>query len=203
MDMAKRNMKSHEKASAARWAKKPKPLPMPGELWDPCANGPANMRRERVIEDAAEIDPETGEIRNPNGIRRARFVDMLEVWHKRETISTAGYNFAVKLRDAFETTERAPGWPDNDRVQSSPKPDHAVTIQIDRLCRFHAVARFVSREDRAVVDFFVLQRREGAEIKPGPKWVEALARLGPALDRCAAAMEQPGRIGRLMRRIGE
>ena len=166
-----------------------RPVTLPGVTWDLGAAGPAN-RAGLTIEPAGDIDPETGEVVNPNRILRARRVDMLEVWHKRGTISTAGYNFAVKLRDAFEATERAPGWPDNDRVQSSPKPDHAIAIQADRLTAYHAVARFVAREDWPVIDHFVLARREGSTIRPGHAWREALATLGPALDRAAAAMER-------------
>lgn len=200
--MGKRKLKSQSKASATRWAKKPKPLPLP-QTWDTGATGPAAMARERVVEDAFDVDPETGDVVNPNGIRRIRIVDMLEVWHKKSIITTAGFNFAVKLRDAFEATGRAPGWPDNDRVQSSPKPDHAVAIQIDRMSRFHAVARFVSQEDRPLISYFVLRDRSDGLRREmeGTRYKAALAALGPALDRCAAAMDQPSRIARMIRAI--
>ena len=108
-------------------------------------------------EDAADIDPETGEVRNPNGVLRARRVDMLGVWHRRGWITTAGFNAAERLRDAFEATQRAPGWPDNDRVQSSPKPDHAVTIQVDRISRFHAINRLVIDGDTAIISAVAIQ----------------------------------------------
>ena len=57
--------------------------------WDMGADGPAN--RIGLIEEAAtEIDPETGkETPNPNNVKRARRVDMLEVWHRRGWITTA------------------------------------------------------------------------------------------------------------------
>ena len=124
--------------------------------WDLGASGPAN-RHGMELEDAADVDPVTGKVVNPNGIKRARRVDMLEVWHRRGTISTAGYNAAEKLRDAYEATQRAPGWADNDRVQSSPKPDHAVTIQIDRLSAFARIMARVENGDRAIVWHCILE----------------------------------------------
>lgn len=156
--------------------------------WDMGATGPAN-RVGLVVEDAADLDRETGKVINPNGVKRARRVDMLEVWHKRGVISTAGFNAAEKLRDAFEATERAPGWPDNDRVQSSPKPDHAVAIQIDRLSRYHDIARHVGQADRAIMDACVLSRGTPATIGyKGRRYQEGLDLLRDALDRLAREM---------------
>ena len=185
--MGKRKLKSQDKANLARHAK-PAKLETP---WDTGAPGPAARAREQVVEDAFDVDPETGEIRNPNGIRRVRIVDMLEVWHRKGVISTAGYNFAVKLRDAFEATQRAPGWPDNDRVQSSPKPDHVAAIHADRMTAFRAYTRFVHGGDWAVIDYLVLLNRETAIT--GFRYQAMLKELGPALDRCAAAMDNPQR----------
>jgi hypothetical protein len=131
-----------------------KPLPAPP--WDLGARGRANQN-DLIVEDATEPTPD-GRSANPNGVRRARRVDMLERWHRLGKISTAGYNAAEKLRDAFEATERAPGWPDNDRVQSSPKPDHSVTIQIDRLSRFHEIAKHIPREDQRIINHCILSK---------------------------------------------
>lgn len=144
--------------------KSKRPVTLPA--WDFGASGPAN-RAGLVQEDAFD--------QNPNRVKRARRVDMLERWHKLGKISTAGYNAAEKLRDAFEATQRAPGWPDNDRVQSSPKPDHAVTVQIDRLSKYHDIARHIAREDRHVIYRCVLLREEPADFSA----------LRTALDRLA------------------
>ena len=191
--MAKRKLKSQSKSSATRWAKKAKPLPLPpeaGKTWDTGASGPAARAREQVVEDAFDVDPETGEVINPNGIRRIRIVDMLEVWHKRGVISTGGFNAAEKLRDAFEATARAPGWPDNDRVQSSPKPDHAVTIQIDRISRFHAVNRLVPAEHREIIDCCVLLGSSPAALRQyrGRNYQDGLQLLAAALDHLSGRM---------------
>ena len=170
--------------------------------WDLGATGPAN-RRDMVIEQAADIDPETGEIINPNGVVRARKVDKLEKWYRAGKISAAGYNAAEKLRDAFEATQRAPGWPDNDRVQSSPKPDHAVTIQTDRMSRFHAVSRYVATADRPIIDACVLG---GCDVTDLPAFRgdenAGLAALSAALDRTADRMAGHMRgIRRLVRKL--
>lgn len=173
---------------------------LPISPWDEGATGPAN-RINLVQEPATEITPD-GETPNPNGVLRYRRVDLLELWHgrwKRQArvpntdrlmpyLTTRQYNAARILRDAFEATQQAPGWPDNDRVQSSPKPDHAVTIQIDRLSRFHRIARLIPADDRPILDWCVLQGRN-----PVGRGIDAFDaahdKLRAALDRLADRME--------------
>lgn len=164
--------------------------------WDMGATGQANQSGLE-IEDAAEIDPETGEIINPNAIKRARRVDPLKNIHRRGLISTEGYSAAEKLRDAYEATQRTPGWPDNDQVDSSPKPDHAVTIQIDRLSKYYAIARHVHPLDRDIIAACVLDRhgpdavrdRLGRRTYYGPNVTAGYLHLRAALDRLARRME--------------
>ena len=163
-----------------------KPVTLPN--WDFGARGQANQSGLE-IEDAAEMTP-GGKAANPNGVKRMRRIDMLERWHRMGQITTAGYNAAEKLRDAFEATERAPGWPDNDRVQSSPKPDHAVEIQIDRLSRFHAVSRHIATDDRALIDHCVLSRGVPSGLrKYRGRPATGIAALRDALDRLAMSMQ--------------
>ena len=175
------------KAKAAHAANK-KPVTITATPWDLGAKGKANQAG-LVIEDAAETTPE-GKAANPNGVKRARRVDMLERWHRLGKITTAGYNAAEKLRNAFEATERAPGWPDNDRVQSSPKPDHAVTIQIDRLSKYHFIARHVARDDREIISHCVLSQGTPAGLKKyrGRNHEKGYAHLREALERLAKSM---------------
>lgn len=114
---------------------------------------------------------------------------MLEVWHKRGVISSAGYSAAETLRNAFEGTQRTPGWPEAERVQSSPKPDHAVAIHVDRLSRLHQISRYVPREDRQIVDACVLNGHTPAAVGyKGKRYQEGLAALSDALDRLARAL---------------
>lgn len=163
--------------------------------WDAGATGPAN-RVGLVIEERGEVSPETGKRSNPNGVRGARRVDMLEVWHRKGVISTAGYNAAEKLRAAFEGTQRSAGWPDNDRVQSSPKPDHAVAIQIDRISKYHAIARHVSADDQPIISRCVLGSGTPANLRingkrpyHGAGYELGLQYLAEALERLARALD--------------
>ncbi len=171
--------------------KKPKQAPYcPPTAWDAGAMGQAN-RLNLVTEDAGDQDPDTGKVVNPNGVKRMRRVDMIEVWFRRGIISAAGYNAARQLRNAFEATQRAPGWPDNDRVQSSPKPDHAVTIQIDRLSRYAAVAKHVHPLDKNIIDACVIRSSPPRFVYPyltGRRHHEGLALLAQALDRVANSL---------------
>ena len=169
--------------------RKPPEVTLAPTIWDTGATGLAN-RENLVIEDAADMDPETGRVINPNNIKRARRVDMLEVWHRKGVISTAGFNAAEKLRDAFEATHRAPGWPDNDRVQSSPKPDHAVAIQIDRMSAFHAINRHIVADDHEIIDACVLHSGSPMRIGRyrGRGYQAGLDHLRDALDRLARAI---------------
>jgi len=162
--------------------------------WDMGATGPAN-RIGLVVEDRGETGPD-GKTHNPNQVKGARRVDMLEHWHRHGTISTAGYNAAITVRAAFENTQRSPGTSfEQDRVDSSPKPDHAVTIQIDRISGYHKVNRFVLAADAPLVHHCVLGggtpgsfRVKGARPYLGPNYPAGLRELAAALDRLAKAM---------------
>ena len=171
--------------------------------WDMGACGEAN-RQGLQQEEAGEIDATTGKMVNPNNVRRVRRVDMLEHWQRHGTISQAGYTAACKLRDAFENTQRGPGTSfEQDRVDSSPKPDHAVTIQIDRISAFEKVYRHVTMADRPLINHCVLNgvqdgvaasatpaslRIKGKRPYFGANYPSGLVALSAALDRLAKAM---------------
>ena len=169
----------------------------PYNPWDMGATGPAN-RHGLEQEDAATIDPDTGKAHNPNGVKKMRRVDMLEHWHRHGTISTAGYTAACALRDAFERTQLSPGTSfEQVRVDSSPKPDHAVTIQIKGLSLFHHVNRHVIAADQPLVHHCVLSkgtpaslRIRGVRVFHGANYPAGLRELAAALDRLARAMEK-------------
>ena len=74
--------------------------------------------------------------------------------------------------------------PDNDRVQSSPKPDHAISIQIDRISRFDAMMRHVRREDRQIISACVLDGKHPRTLPQfkGDRHVEAFRQLRGALE---------------------
>lgn len=143
--------------------------------WDMGADGPAN-RHGLVVESRGDS----------NAVKGVRRVDMLEFWHRRGTIGTAGYNAAVKLRNAYEATLRGRGWPDNERVQSSPKPDIAIAMQLDRLSAFVALSKHIDPRDRAIIDVCVLCGGSPADAGyVGEQYKDGLAALRCALNRLA------------------
>lgn len=124
--------------------------------WDMGATGPANRARESRIEDGVdpEVDPDTGEVktRNPNGVKRRVFYDMLDVYYRRGWITKRGFNAASALRDAWQRTEQGQGndW-SKERVDSTPKPDAAVAVQIDRMSALVAITRHIPPEDHSIL----------------------------------------------------
>ncbi|AKG94567.1 hypothetical protein Shpa_57 [Paracoccus phage Shpa] len=164
---------------------KPVSLPTP---WDHGADGQAN-RKGLVVEERGEVDAKTGKVTNPNRVTGVRRIDLLEYWHKRGTISTAGFNAASALRDAFEATQKSPPClPDNDRVQASPKPDHAVTIQIDRISRYHRLRKFVDPTDAQIIDRCVLGGEHPGKVYGALRTRQGFDDLRDALDRMADRM---------------
>lgn len=157
--------------------------------WDHGAMGAAN-RIGLVVEERGDLDLRSGKITNPNNVTGVRRVDILDFWHRRGTITTGGFNAAVKLRDAFEGTMRGkPALPENDRVQSSPKPDHAVTIQIDRISQFTRYMGQVIPGDRAIISACVLDGHHPSSIYGALRVKEGLQHLREALERLSKALD--------------
>lgn len=165
--------------------------------WDLGAMGQAN-RQDLEIEEAVDQTPD-GKAENPNGIIRARRIGRLEQWHRnyitqakrngreRPYITTRQFNAAESYLDALEATMRAPGWPDNDRVQSSPKPDHAITIQIDRISRFHEIARYLTAEEKGIIETAIF----GAEnMARGDAYYVRFERLRAVLEKLADHLDR-------------
>jgi hypothetical protein len=151
--------------------------------WDQGATGAAN-RQGLAVEKLPEP--------NPNGVRRARRVDMLEVWFRKGELSAAQFNTAVLLRNAFEETMQAPGTDyARPRVDSSPKPDHAIYIQIDRVSKLREVSRNVSAEDAPLLNWCAVGGHSPCSFrvkdrKPylgGTGYVAGMQALRDALDR--------------------
>lgn len=183
------------KMGTRQYGKPKSAVTVPPCPWDMGAMGQAN-RHGLEQEDAVDVTPE-GETPNPNKVKRMRRVDMLETWHRKGVISTRGYTVGERLRNAFEATQRAPGWPDNDRVQSSPKPDQAVAMQIDRVSMFAAVYGLVIASDRPIVDHCILSHKipasmvyQGRRPYAGPRYQAGLEHLRDALERLADALER-------------
>lgn len=182
MSKAKARRKALRAVNASRAARMRGKVSLP--QWDHGAMGQAN-RVNMVVEERADVDPETGKRVNPNGVTGVRRVDMLECWRNRKSITEGGYQAAVRLRNAYEATMCRPSaMPDNDRVQSSPKPDHAISIQIDRISRFEVMMRGVRDRDRHIVRACVLDGRHPSQLPQyqGDKSRDGFAHLRAALD---------------------
>lgn len=117
------------------------------------------QRAGRVIEAADWVDPETGERKNPNNVRRARRIDLVESYYRRSSnplINERQFRAAVALRNAFEATQRTPPAIKAIQVDSSPKPDANVAMMIERQSKYHAIAKHVPKESAAVIDMVVI-----------------------------------------------
>lgn len=80
--------------------------------------------------------------------------------------------------------------PDNDRVQSSPKPDHAITIMIDRISRFTTLMGYVAVDDREIISRCILDGAHPGRLPQyrGEKYRLGFDHLRDALDRLAVSM---------------
>lgn len=144
------------------------------------ARGPANRARASKV--APAMEP------NPNGISQMKFYDMLEVYHGRGWISDRGFEAGKKLRAAWETTQKGMGndW-SKPMVDSTPKPDAAVAVMVDRVSALKSVSRHVPAEDRQILHAVAC---EGLPIGRVPGYSdvrhdEGKAHLRDALDRLA------------------
>lgn len=159
---------------------KPTVAPAP---WDLGATGIAN-RAGLVVED---VEPQS----NPNRVKRARRVDMLETYFRRGWIDHRQFTAGEALRNAWEHTERSPGIDlAQERVDSSPKPDHAITIQIDRLAKYLKVSGKVDPADARIL-FAVACCGTGVSALReyrGYNHEKGKLHLAEALDRLASKM---------------
>ena len=158
--------------------------------WDQGATGQAN-RVGLVSEARGDVDPDTGERVNPNGVKGVRRVDMLEVYHQMGRISDAGFTAGEALRDAWTATQRSKGTDyAATRVDSTSKPDAHIDIQIDRMSDYLAVSKHIIKSDRAILAAVVGDGRTVAHLKQYQRenLSQGMAHLRAALDRLAVAM---------------
>jgi len=158
--------------------------------WDMGAEGQAN-RAGLITEDRGEVDPDTGEKVNPNGVKGARRVDMLEVYHSRGWISDKGYTAGEALRDAWTATQRSKGTDYSaERVDSTSKPDAHIDIQIDRVSQYIAVSRQITQGDERILSTVVGEGRAIGHLREyqRERHEAGRAHLRAALDRLADRM---------------
>ena len=161
------------------------------DKWD---MGPdtAAQRCGKVIEDAKMWDADKGKYVNPNGVKRARRVDMCESYFNRGKITERQHNAALKLREAYEETMKSPPAIREIQVDDSPAPDRIVELQIDRNSKLSALMEYVPSGSRAVVDAVVLSNHSISWLKQyrgGNPLIAGLKRLQNGLDAVADGLE--------------
>lgn len=161
----------------------------PPTSWD---QGPdtAAQRANKVIEPAVTYD-ESGKAINPNGVKRARRVDLVEVYYRRGIISKRAFLAAQALRMAYEGTMRSPPAINPIQVDSSPKPDANVAIQIDRTSCYVAVMGMVDKDHRKLVSAVVLEDRTPKHAGyEGKRYQDGVRTLAEALEIVADRIER-------------
>jgi hypothetical protein len=163
------------------------------EPWDKGADGPAARQRESEVVEGIdpEVDPDTNEVkrRNPNGVKRRVFYDMLDVYYRKGWITRRGYNAGADLRGAWEQTERSGGYL-QERVDSTPKPDKAIAMQIDRVSALVSITRRIPREDWRIVVTVACEKNAIGRLPEyrGRNHEAGKAHLYSALERLADRM---------------
>lgn len=157
--------------------------------WDHGAGGPAN-REGIIIEDRGEVDPETGRRINPNRVTGARRLTWLERYAARGWITPEGLAAGLELHKAWQRVSigTSPPWL-RERVDSTPRPDHAVAVQIDRRAAYARLWRLVPPEDRSILHWVCCENRglRGMRGVSGGRSADAAkVWLRDALDRLAA-----------------
>ena len=146
---------------------------------------PAAREDFAVIEQVGDVDPATGKIVNPNGVKRLRYADMLDVYHRKGTISDRGHLAATYLRDAWDRTQRSAPAIQEIKVDHSPKPDANIAIMVDRVSALVAVTMLIPRADAQLLHAVVCCGNPPGWPYRGRRYAEGLERLRAALDRLA------------------
>lgn len=165
-------------------------ITLPASPWDHGATGPANRIGLR-IEERGEVDPATGRITNPNRVTGARRLTWLERYAAKGWITPEGLAAGLRLHLAWQRISigTAPPWL-RERVDSTPRPDHAVTVQIDRRAEHGRLWALVPPEDRGILHWVCCEDRAlGGMLKRRGRNHDAIkSHLREALDRLAMAI---------------
>ena len=189
MSKAKARRKALKANNARRSAQTRGKVSLP--QWDHGAMGQAN-RVNMVVEERADVDPETGKRVNPNGVTGVRRVDMLEVYHKRGVISARGYMAGQHLRQAWLQTEMGQCSPfAREAVDTSLKLDATMAVMVDRISSYKKANSFTSAGDSSILSVVICSGASVGSIKEyrGEMHEVGLVHLRDAMDRLADRME--------------
>ena len=187
--MAKKRLKSGVRTTRLKRGDVSLPAMGGGKLraseWD---MGPATLAQSylKVVEDASWTDPDTGKKINPNGVKRARRIDLFEHYARIGKLEPRCIEAGRKLRTAWEATQRSAPAIKKVQVDSSPKPDQHIAVQIDRFSKYHNMMRLVDTKDIQIIDCVVLCNRGIHHLGyRGRHHAKGVALLGEALGRLA------------------
>ena len=166
-------------------------LSQPSNGWD---MGPATavQMAGKVIENATWTDADGNKV-NPNGVKRARRMDLAENYYRRtnnQILNERQFKAAQHLRNAYEGTQRTAPAIKAIQVDSTPKPDQHVAILIDRISKYSDAMRRVPSECRVVVEAVAIDNRAVSSLKQykGRNHVKGVRLLQIGLDAVADHM---------------
>ncbi|WP_116082084.1 hypothetical protein [Tropicimonas sp. IMCC34011] len=160
----------------------------PATPWDMGPNTAA-QRHLKVVEPVEHFDERTGKkVTSPNGVKRARRCSMAEHYVRQGWLTERQGKAAQVLLNAWERNLRTAPAIKAVQVDTSPKPDAHIAIQIDRVSAYHRVVRLVPAKYRAFVLHVACDDR-ALSAMPGYRRNVYMERLGAGLDGLADALE--------------
>lgn len=156
--MARKRPKYHQRQAIG------KPVSLAPSPWDFGATGPAN-RAGLEIEDAADIDPETGEVINPNNVKRARRASTADEGFAAGLLTKAHVMAARELKALNEGGVMGGGDPLAAIVIKSPggSPFEPQAALFDARRKFHAVWRRIPVECSVAIERFIISDMSEAQ----------------------------------------
>lgn len=137
-----------------------------------------------TVEDAVWFDADGNKV-NPNGVKRARRRKWVEHYHTQGHLTKRQFMAAELLQIAFERTQRSPEAIKKVNVDTFPKPDAAIAILMDRIGKYHNVARHVPQFAAPYIDHVVINNCPLTGM-PGCKGGRAFDRY---MDRLSRGLE--------------
>jgi len=165
--------------------RKPVTLAQPTD-WD---LGPRTAAQDRlkVVEPVTQWDEaKQREVPNPNGVKRARRIDLAEYYFRKGRFDARQLAACKKLAEAWEMTQLS--GEAIKKVQVDQTPDHGAIAaeQVDRIARFHAIRRLIPNADWPVLECVAIKNWSVAQVGyAGWRTEHGLYRLGEASKRLA------------------
>jgi hypothetical protein len=165
--------------------KKPVSLAQPTE-WDFGARTAAQDRL-KVVEPVTQWDEKTQrEVPNPNGVLRARRIDLVEYYGRKGRLDQRQVAAAKRLALAWEATQRSPEAIKKVQVDSTPDHGAIAAMQVDRMDKLHSVRRHIPDADWPVLECVCIRNASVAHAGyRGWRTTSGLERLSDALTRLA------------------